>query len=386
MSRTREPVPVDETASGTMRSAEAAVQSTAKVLRWVMGVLLLGFCFSGIFFVEEGTVAIRTNLGRPVGGIREPGGPYFAWPAPIDEVRVISTALKEVALDESFWLPEHIRTLERGEPGWHVALLTADQNIVHARWSAVWRVPWSPGEAAADSAAMRHAAWVGTPARAEELVRAALEQAAIHVVAQTPVDAFLRGEVAVDRVRQLAQQSLDAMHSGIEIASVAMQDRDVPRGVSSAFLDASRAESDRARQIEAAEQKRAARLNAVAGLVFPSLLEAMAQHEEALQSGSPDAVDAARAEIDHLLLGDELGGKASGAIQQALAYRTYTVESVRGAAGRFEAMRAQHDENPAFYRDRQIQDALERIFRGSVETIHLPRDPRKVLYLEVGRN
>jgi hypothetical protein len=101
--------------------------------------------------------------------------------------------------------------------------------------------------------------------------------------------------------------------------------------------------------------------------------------------GEAAAIRIAEAAIDDLLLGDDAGGAVSSLIRRAMTSRTQTVEFVRGASQRFEAMLGLYNENPSLYRSRQIQDTIQRIFQGDVESFHLPEEPRKTLYLEVGK-
>ena len=380
-----EPLPPGET-TAALRAADAALRAGVLAAKILMALMAAGFLLSGMFFVEEGNVALRVRLGRPVGVPVGPGGPYFALPEPVDEVLRVSLALREVELRDAFWLDEHLWTGGRREPGWHVALLTADQNLVHARWTAVYRIPWRAGEPAEESAAMKFLRRAGTPERADAWVRSALERAAVHVLARTTVEDFYRGNVSSELVRERAQRALDDLGAGIELVGVALSERGVPFGVANDFLAAGRAESERDRQIERARQNREARLNEAAGAGYADLVAAIDAYEAAVVFGHADAASSARAEIDGLLFDSGLGGAAAAAIQQARAYRTAAAASVRGAAPRVDAMLAQYGATPGFYRERQVQDAIERIFRGNVETFHLPPGDGHVLYLEVGRN
>lgn len=68
----------------------------------------------------------------------------------------------------------------------------------------------------------------------------------------------------------------------------------------------------------------------------------------------------------------------------ARAYRTFIIESTRGASRRFELMLAEYSVHPVIFRNRLIQDTLQMVFGGNVKTFYLTPGT-KTLYLELDR-
>lgn len=378
-------------------AVEDALKSTFRVLKYVMGLMLCAFALSGLYFVEEGTVALHTRLGRIAGGsgqeIVVPGGPYFALPSPLDEIRIIPTTIQEVVLHNSFWFRESEAdanlslekrvSIQSLAPEIHGSLLTGDKNIVHARWAASFRLSRQNASSDIQANALRFFHNVGSMERARIILAAALERAVIRVIGRTGVNDFYKGDIDTGAIRQLVQTEMDELQTGLAVTAVSLKERTVPLATLPEFQAAGQAESEKARQIEEAGQERARILNRAAGGGHDKLLTALDAYEHTRAGGDAKAVQIAEAAIDDLLLGDEAGGAVSSLIRSAMTSRTQTVEFVRSAAQRFEAMLALHNENPSLYRSRQLQDTIQRIFESDVQSFHLPQQDAKTLYLEV---
>lgn len=388
---------------GTYRILDETLRGTLRVLGVVLVVLIVAFLGSGIHFVEEGTVAIHTRFGRILGEpgqqIRHPGGPYLALPAPLDAVWVVPSTMQELVLDRSFWmqevgdeadLPLDLRYPAPAlNPERDGSLLTGDQNLVHARWSVSYRVETTAeaddgGKHLAD-APLLFFRNVGSVSRAATLVSDAVERSIVHEMAQTPVDAFYRGDIDTERIRGRAQGTLDQLETGIRLMTVSLTEGTVPLATLREFQAAGQAESEKAQRMERARQERTRILHRVAGSAHQDILRALDAYEYVRMHGTAEEIAAQEARIDAALVAPDVGGAVSSMIRSAMTSRTQTVEFVRGASERFVSMLAMYEENPRLYRSRQIQDALERIFRGSAESFYLPPGEDKILYLELGR-
>lgn len=396
---------------GTYRILDETLRGTLRVLGVVLVVLIVAFLGSGIHFVEEGTVAIHTRFGRILGEpgreIRHPGGPYLALPAPLDAVWVVATTMQELVLDRSFWMQEEDDEIDLPldmrypapalNPEMDGSLLTGDQNLVHARWSVSYRVEaTAEGEGEGDGVGtgrIDHLADapllffrnVGSLPRAATLVSDAVERSIVHEMAQTPVDAFYRGDIDTERIRTRAQATLDQLETGIRLMTVSLTEGTVPLATLREFQAAGQAESEKAQRMERARQERTRILHRVAGAAHQDILRALDAYEFVRMHGTAEEIAAQEARIDAALMAPDVGGAVSSMIRSAMTSRTQTVEFVRGASERFVSMLAMYEENPRLYRSRQIQDALERIFRGSAESFYLPPGDDKILYLELGR-
>ncbi|AKJ64803.1 SPFH domain-containing protein [Kiritimatiella glycovorans] len=376
--------------SATLQAVEASLLRVFALLKWFVVLLLAAFALSGVFFVPEGKVAIRTRFGRIADSgpsrVFTPGGPYFSLPRPLDEVFFIPTTLQQIELDTCFWAEqsEYAYPYRTASSAWDASLVTGDKNLVHLRLSAAYRLA-SPSETVGGSPALRFVKTAGSMDRARTVVRNALEQGTVHALARTPIEAFYKGDLSGEQIRATAQAALEAMDTGLVIANVSVNARAVPPSVSAAFQAVNLAQSKKAQRIEKAEQQRTALLNEVAGMGAPAMLEAIAAYEQAKADGDAAAIRAAEERVEGVLLSSEMSGQAAAIIQAALATKTRGVEFVRGASERFLVMLELYERNPAFYRDRQIQDALQRIFAGRVETFFLPHGDDDTLYLEMGR-
>lgn len=375
---------------------EDSLKSTFRILKYVMILMLLAFALSGLFFVEEGAVAVHTRLGRIVGEpgheVVEPGGPYFALPSPLDDIRRAPTSVQEVVLHNSFWfretetdsqLPlERRMAIESLAPETHGSLLTGDKNIVHARWSASFRIARRNGDLKAN--ALLFFRNVGSMERAKVFLAESLERAIIRVVGSTSVNAFYKGDIDTEAIQQLVQDEMDELQTGLAVTAVSLKDRTVPLATLYDFQAAGQAESEKARLIEEAGQERAHILNYVAGAGHERLLAALDAYEKARAGGEAEVIQNAETAIDDLLFSHDMGGAVSSLIRSAMTSRTQTVQFVRGASLRFGAMLDLYNENPSLYRSRQIQDMIQRVFQNDVETFYLPEESNKTLYLEVG--
>ncbi len=380
-------------------AVEQALNGTFGILKYVMALLMLTFCGSGLFFVEEGNIAIHTRLGAVVGEsgkkINFPGGPYFALPSPIDEVRIVPMTLQEVVLDKEFWFHESPAEtglpLERQTvllslaPDIDGSLLTGDKNIVHACWSASFRIVQANDSTQEN--AMLFFRNVGTIEHAKTIVAEALQRAAVRLTGQTPVDGFYKGDLDTDIARADMQKEMDRLKTGLSVVTVSLKNRTVPLVTLRDFQAAGQAESEKVKSIESANQERTRILNQTVGAAYEKFLLELDEYEKARAGGNAIRIKNSEAVINDLLLGDEVGGSVSALINDAITLRTQTVEMVRGASQRFQAMLDLYNENPKLYRSRQIQDAIQRIFQNQGnETFHLPAKGGKTLYLELGRD
>ncbi|GMV79048.1 MAG: hypothetical protein AMXMBFR7_02320 [Planctomycetota bacterium] len=381
------------------RSLSDALKVSFGLLKWVMALLVVAFFGSGWFYVQEGEVAVLLRLGRVVateaGTVREAGGPYFAFPQPIDEVITVPTTQQVVNLDRAFWFevkPEdHGKKLEELKvptgglvPGQDGSLLTGDRNIFHAHWSVTWAVPREE--------AVRFASAIGTAGgrpgmlkRAEELVRSASEQAAVHLAARTSADAFRAGQIAKEDLRAVVQAALDRMGTGIRVVNVALADPTPPLALRQDFQAVIASESEKANKLEAAAKFRSQTLTDMAGDRYLKLLDAIALYETARRAKISAQVREAEAALDEQLLGADVYGTVARLMEEARTYRRNEVQEVRAEAETFQALAPQYLQNPRIVRSRHLQDALEEILAGDVETFYLPSGTKE-LYLEVNRD
>lgn len=388
--------------AGDPPGQDAAHQSLADALRvsfWVlksaMLILVVLYLFSGVFNVREQEIAVRLRFGRIVGApgqqVLDPGGPYFSWPFPFEQIVIIPASPQQVELNREFWYglapADHSTSAElQGkagplDPKKDGSLLTGDAEIVHCRWTVAYAVK-DP---------IRYLSYVKDTASAQRLVRAVTQQAVVFTVAQLTTDQLIRSQ-NVNLAKTRAQQVLDGLDSGIEVLSLSVKDPAYPLSVRPAVQAVLNAENVKARLIEEAQEQWGSILVKTAGEAYLPLLEWIDEYEIASQL---DGVERA-AELDKQL--DEMfenlavesdgrsmkmGGVVAEMAHDAQTYRVEVVARVRSDAEYFSSLLPQYRRNPRIVRNRLWQDAKERILTGNIETMYLPRGQ---VYLDLNRD
>lgn len=362
------------------QSLAEALRLSFGILRIVMVALMVAYAFSGLFSVGSNEVALRLRFGRYVG---PPGeqvlerGTYLAAPFPIEQVIMIDTRPQSLVLEREFWYDEagrgqgrtqaEIRRSRSGplDPTRDGSLLTADLNIVHARWTVTYRV--------ADPVA--YVTNVGDPELARRLVRCVVAQGIVHVIARQPADEVLKAAVNREAAAAVARERLQAMETGLTIDQLALDEVSAPASVLDSLDAVTSAETDRSQRLVAAEQERARILGEAAGAGSATLLETIGAYERAVEGGPAADAEALAATIDSSL--DELriegvpiGGEVARRINAAKTHRARVVEEVRGDREAFERLLPEYEAHPRLVLTRLWEACREQIFTGDVETFY----------------
>ena len=211
----------------------AALKSSFAIVKVAMVALLLVFLCSGFFTVGPQERAIVLRFGKPVGGgqLLTPGL-KFALPYPIDEVvKVPITELQRVTSTVGWFFTTPEMELAGTDPFAGQSLnpavdgylVTADQNIVHARATLNYRIE-NPVEYIFNFEGDTNRPFSGSGA--SNLVLNALNSALVKAAAEFKVDDILYSDVlgfkdAVKRkvTEQLAAQKLGVVVEQVEVAS-----------------------------------------------------------------------------------------------------------------------------------------------------------------------
>lgn len=260
-----------------------ALAATIRLLRWLLGVLVAIYLCSGITRVAPNEDALVYRLGRLQRELHPPGL-CFALPPPIDRVVKIPTRTQhEIFLNA--WAPDEAAAsaaaptpaasaapqmppallavlpaanlgLAASAPpagkGLHPVFdgysLTGDANIVQARLTVRYRIadPFAYASAAQPSA---HA----------PLLDAVLFDAATRTLATTRIDDALGAglELFRTRVRELAQQRIDALKLGVELVAFEVNAITPPLATATAFADVTSAQVEARTTLEQARTYRA---------------------------------------------------------------------------------------------------------------------------------
>jgi len=436
----------DELRESRAASMEAANKSLAdallityRLLLFVMFLLLVLFAFSGFQQVNESERGIKVAFGRVWQSDLEPGF-HFSLPYPLGEVIKISTSTVDLQLEDSFYFfrseKDRNKTVdELGigrdtlRPGSDGSLITADGNLLHAQLSVKYR----------RTAPTLFAANV-LEADEQRIVQAVVERATVQVAAEMTIDELLKrsgaaesetaataapagedatgpagaegapgadgaseqpaqqaparrpsaGENDVEaRIRRLAQESLDRMHSGIQIERVATRNVIPPLRVRASFREVNTAISNASKAREDAEAERARTLNEVAGSAYEPLLDLIDTYEEQLDLGQTAQAEATIAQIFDVLDGKynganvELNGRVypeirpSGTVSmrvaEARSYQSSIVQRARAQSDTFRAKLAQYRANPRVFLVREWTEAMSAFLADpTVETFLIP--------------
>lgn len=371
-----EPVVLDP----AQQSLAEALRVSFSILKLAMFALLIAYAFSGLFSVGSNEVALRLRFGDYVGG---PGsrvlerGTYLAAPFPIEQVVKVDTRPTALTLEEEFWFEtvaddaglsrsqlqsRNARPLHPLRDG---SLITGDSNIIHAKWTLIWRI--TDPVAFLDN--------VGAKPQAETLVRLVAQQGIVQAVAQQSAEELLRGVMNRDVAIGIMQRQLDAMRTGLLVDRLTLDKVTAPMRVARSFDAVTTAESERSGLIVAAQQQRARILGETAGEASDRLLGLITAYEEATDRGDTAAIAAAQTDIDQALEllavdGVAVGGTVSRVTNAAKTYRTQIVERVAAEAQKFRELLPQYERNPRLVLSRLWEDARESILTGDVETFY----------------
>ena len=407
-----------------------ALRLSFRLLTVIIVMVIVAFLLTGIRQVKTDQVGVRSRFGRIV-GTAGPGLTY-TWPFPIGHMVIVDLSTRELAIDD-FWMfistadslkdLSDVRSPARGlRHGWDGALLTGDGNLLHAQLMCKYLVRQGRDPqlnvanavlfiANVDDQAPEPASRRGEPLHSEQIIRSVVCRAAIHAAAAQTAE-MLRtdtGSFTAD-VMELAQQQLDAMHTGLEIRALNAVRISWPLRVLEDVDEVSIAQQDVARLRRDAEATAQSRLSRTAGRGYellvgslegqgsPGLITRYAQarrdgqdelaetllqkietvltggkltdgpqpgliplYSQARQEGLDELADRALTRIDEVLLSDVTTGRAQSIIQQALSDRSGIVEPVRGRLARFTQLLPQYQRHPEFTVARLWADTREAI-------------------------
>lgn len=420
------------------QSLADALRITYRLLQVVMVALIALFVFSGFQQVTEGETGIRITLGKIDGGKLEPGF-RFSLPYPLGKIEKVQTGQRRLDLNNSFWFfvdkqneAKPLSQLAQGgggalKPGRDHSLLTADNNIVHAKLSVVYRCE-DPAK------------FLGSldPRFEEAIIRASVERATVAVVSTVTIEEVLkrsaeaaaeappavaaaapdapgapagdaepapaaappavtaapraglgRETVIESRIRRAAQESLDALGAGLTLEQVVISDATPPLVVRKDFARVQSAVSAAESERQRAEQERTRTLNEAAGSAYRPLLDLIDAYERLLEGGKKDEAEDALATIGDVLEGklDGMGvsiagtsygevrisGDAARLIGAAEEYRATVATRAQSQARTFLAKREQHRANPTVFLTSELTDAYKAFLSNpTVELFQLP--------------
>lgn len=381
------------------QSLADALKITYVFLQFGMVVLVVLFFFSGVQRINEGERGIKVFLGKPTETNIEPGA-HFTAPYPIGEMIRVGAGAVEIPMGRDFMpsraggLSENdllntdlgsFKSLGRLNPGEDSMIITADQNIAHAQF----RVNYHRSDH------REYVQNISSQRDEENLVRLIVRRAVVHTMAETTIDDLLKtsAETIGERIRLIAQRSLDDIETGITIDRVVIVRKSPPLYLSNQFASVQAAAQNAGKEREGALLLREQMLNEVAGRASGVLIEMINEYERLTELDEIEESEALLAQIDTVLMGGEVNwngqstislvsGEVSEILKNAQAQASSRVSRAIADLEQFRAKQAQFEANPTLMIARDWSAAMAAFLnKDFVSTMYLPegRDAELIL-------
>ncbi len=244
--------PETTTADTGHQALREALEVSFRLLRWIMGFLVLMYLLSGVFVVRQHERAFVLAFGKIAGlggdRLKEPGI-HWTLPKPFSEIIRVTTERVQSLESSGAWYDTTGQDVLGNEPPPGPALrpgadgytVTADANLMHSRWALRYTV--SDPEAYAFH-------FTGM----DRILRNELDHAVVKCSAQFPVDRALRSDIEAFRAAVDAElrRRCEQLGLGVQVVRTDVLAAIPPRQVAAAFNAVVSAEQERSRKISAA--------------------------------------------------------------------------------------------------------------------------------------
>ncbi|MCD4699826.1 MAG: hypothetical protein K8R91_04555 [Phycisphaerae bacterium] len=403
---------VSDPAGGEMmdlagKSLADALRLSFRLLSFFMIFVLVLFLLTGLSQIQPNERGIRLLFGKIRGdGTARVLGEGLAWslPEPIGRVIKIPTGERKLEIDD-FWLyetpEEALVPLSKRlvpskglRPGWDGALLTGDRALVHVKFTCNYRIGFK-GDSPDATTVIDYVSNVIEP---DEIVRSAVCNAAIRVAATLTVDKILKaGKVTGPKataehpdekmdefsefsgaVKEIGQNRLDAMQSGIRISSVKIESRIPPLAARAAFVAVNTARQEKDTLRDHALREANTILADAVGDAWKDLVEDPAGsvgtrrkpllklYAMAREAGDKTMSDKLFEEINQLLVSNKTKGQASEIIEDARRYNTNIRQSVEAREKTFKELLPEFNIAPKLMTTRLWADVKENILNSKI--------------------
>lgn len=364
------------------QSLTRALQVSFLILKLIMVVLLVMFLFSGIFQVQQDEEALLLWFGKITGPAENPvlkPGIHFALPEPFNEIIRIPVTREQSLTINNFWYFETEQEKLNPRPASQVTgpldpvmdgyaltrndkvegLTGTDYNIVHSKWTVKYKIgnpklffenvyiaDRKPGQDMLEAAAPT----------LEPMLESLASDAIVNTMVHYSIDEAVKNESGIaDDVRQILQQKLNEMQSGISVIDVRASRIIWPRQVEEAFQASTKArqESQQAR-VDARSYKEKL-LTDTGGPGAEAILDKLK--------------DAGLAQEEQEALVAQLSGQVQSKISEARAYRTTAVNNAKANAEYLQKLLPAYRSDPKLVLQKIYQDAVEQVLANADEKI-----------------
>lgn len=380
------------------QSLSDALRFTYKIVKYGV-VLLVGlYALSGFRTVREGEKGIRLLFGA----VQDQGiAPGFqpSWPEPFGELIKVPTGTLDLIIDDDFFpelSPEEKKNLadkgtgtlidggrDKLSPELDGSNIMGDGNIAHTRWAV--RYHREDPEQVVENI---------HPDSEKLLVLSAVKRGVVRALASVTIDELLRGSVEGEkadtyvrienRTKDIAQDSLDKLRSGIKLDVVSVTARIPPRRVMRYFADVGKSRSVALKAVEDANTIRNGILTDTAGEAAGEILRQIDIYDKALSLNNSNEAVARLAIIDSLLAGQKVTidgrevnlrayGQISTIMSDALSDKSRMLNKLAGETISFGAKQKMFKQNRKVFLNAEWAESFGKFIKSdSVQQMVLP--------------
>lgn len=369
------------------QSLAEALRLSFRVLQVVIVVLVVLFIFSGFQTVEEGQSGVQLRWGRILGDEPlEPGLQFSKWPYPAGEFVLFRDRGRAVDVGQSFW-PRMKGTFEQavGAASRNDRLRPGPEGLgdgsVLARGGDIAHMLVEGSYDIDDPVRFVYCVEDDRPGDdeldADLLVKLALKRATVHAAANRSLQEIVEfGESGKEDLRDLAQDVLDAVNSGIRLRGIETPADPMPAlAIKRAFDELQAAKVLAEESVERARRDKEKVLIDMAGQKYGLIVDLIREYETASDLGDVERVEAVQARIDAQLESEETTGNVSAIIQRARAYRTTITQTLGREASRFASVRERYVDQPELVINQLWMEAYGFVLsQPDVEIFRVPGD------------
>ncbi|MFC1792980.1 protease modulator HflK [Planctomycetota bacterium] len=371
------------------KSLSEALRISFIILKVIMIVLIVAFLASGFETVgsEEQAIVLRFGKIRGAGEKRFLGpGPHWILPYPIDEIVKIPVKTQVNLPVNSFWyfqtqseiLSGKQRPVRPDKPlnplrdGYCITrneMITgpvpantgyegSDYNIVHTKWQLTYQIDdperffknmyiedFKPGDIYFDVITKSI-----TP-----LLQNIFEDSVVTAMVNYTIDEAISSRDRIPKhIKQLVQEKLDKIESGIKIVSVQLIKSECPPQVKVAFEHSTMARQQSDTEVTNARTYAENTLNKAGGPIAFELLNGKKSVNEL-------------SEQEEEVLWDQLAGTAREKIAEAKSYRAKVVETAKANADYLQRLLPEYRQRPELVIQQIYLDAIEHVLNNADE-------------------